>query len=612
MKSKLFGVLGVFISVLMLVTVLFPLSTSATVAVDTPIKPIIFVHGSGGSGAQFESDSMRFTSNGYPQNLLFAFEYDTGTPSTENMTERVLRLDTFVDTVLTSTGADKVYLMGHSLGTYVSQTYLSVPARAAKVAKYVNIDGATAAALPGGVPTLALWATKGWSYNPLNQIVGATNVFIPNQTHVQIATSAESFLEMYKFFLGTIPATSNILSKSCDQIQLAGRAMLYPQGRGVGDATLDIWEVNGATGARIGAVPKATYTFSGSGFYDGAWGPFTTRCGVQYEFVLYRTGLRPHHFYFEPFIRSNYFVRLLTSPPGGIGDLMERNMNSAALVITRNKEFWGDQGANNDVLTLNGANVINAATCPLIKVPGSTGVIGIFAYDRYLNGLTDLSAPIPTFFAVGFMTGVDIYMPAADPPTGTISLVLTPRGGGGGTQVINMLNWASLNHSVSAPFNDFFQPAVEEEVTVPQVTEPKVSPSLPPLRLQSPDMHLNNISISPEQTQAGQPVTVLANVVNSGASSGSYNVAVRINGKVEQQRTIEVSPGSAYPVRFTVTKSQPGTYDVAIENQKASFTVLGGTTSKAPVSGGLIVLITMAVLILATVVVLMISFRRPA
>jgi pimeloyl-ACP methyl ester carboxylesterase len=555
---------------------------------------------------------MRFTSNGYPQNLLFAFEYDTGTPSTENMTERVLRLDTFVDTVLTSTGADKVYLMGHSLGTYVSQTYLAVPTRAAKVAKYVNIDGAAAPALPGGVPTLALWATKGWSYNPLNQIVGATNVFIPNQTHVQIATSAESFLEMYKFFLGTIPATSNILSESCDQIQLAGRAMLYPQGRGVGDATLDIWEVNGGTGARIGAVPKATYTLSGNGFYDGAWGPFTTRCGVQYEFVLYRAGLRPHHFYFEPFVRDNYFVRLLTSPPGGIGDLMERNMNSAALVITRNKEFWGDQGANNDVLTLNGANVINAATCPLIKVPGSTGVIGIFAYDRYLNGLTDLSAPIPTFFAVGFMTGVDIYMPAADPPTGTISLVLTPRGGGGGTQVINMLNWASLNHSVSAPFNDFFQPAEEEEVTVPQVTELKVSPSLPPLRLQSPNMHLNNISISPEQTQAGQPVTVLANVVNSGASSGSYNVAVRINGKVEQQRTIEVSPGTAYPVRFTVTKSQPGTYDVAIENQKASFTVLGGTTSKAPVSGGLIVLIAMAVLILATAVVLMISFRRPA
>jgi hypothetical protein len=142
---------------------------------------------------------------------------------------------------------------------------------------------------------------------------------------------------------------------------------------------------------------------------------------------------------------------------------------------------------------------------------------------------------------------------------------------------------------------------------------PWVSPSLPAPHLPPADIRLQNLSVSPGQAQAGQPVTVLANVVNNGASSGSYNVALRINGKVEQQRTVEVSPGAAYPVKFTVTKSQPGTYDVAIDNQRASFTVLGGeTTSRAPVSDGLIALIAMAVLILATVVVLMITFRRPA
>jgi pimeloyl-ACP methyl ester carboxylesterase len=736
MKSKFFGMVGVVILVFMLLGSLFPLAISVNANGANPIKPIIFVHGSGGSGAQFESDSMRFTSNGYPQNLLFAFEYDTGTPSTENMTERVLRLDTFVDTVLISTGADKVYLMGHSLGTYVSQTYLAVPARAAKVAKYVNIDGATAGALPGGVPTLALWATKGWSYNPANQIVGATNVFIPNQTHVQIATSAESFVEMYKFFLGTIPATSNILSESCDQIQLAGRAMLYPQGRGVGDATLDIWEVNGGTGARIGAVPKATYTLSGNGFYDGAWGPFTTRCGVQYEFVLYRAGLRPHHFYFEPFVRDNYFVRLLTSPPGGIGDLMERNMNSAALVITRNKEFWGDQGTNNDVLALNGTNVINAATCPLIKVPGSTGVIGIFAYDRYLNGLTDLSAPIPTFFAVGFMTGVDIYMPAADPPTGTISLVLTPRGGGGGTQVINMLNWASLNHSVSAPFNDYCQytgpksasvltatgtgtatftinigsinnltasattpcgtlagfnfpqgffsfnitnitpgSTVTITITLPSnmpantqywkcingqwvncssilgsndgdniltltITDgglgdadglangtivdpgapavpvttpanPHASPTLP-TQLTLAQTSVKYLSINPQQASANQPVTISANVVNTGDNAGNYNVALKINGQVEQNKMVSVGPRTTQPVKFTVTKAQPGTYKVDIVGLEGSFIINGaGKAAGASMNGGLIAILIMGFLILVVAVVLLIS-RRPA
>jgi len=138
----------------------------------------------------------------------------------------------------------------------------------------------------------------------------------------------------------------------------------------------------------------------------------------------------------------------------------------------------------------------------------------------------------------------------------------------------------------------------------------RVSPSPP--HLPPADLRLNNISVSPDQTQAGQPVTVLANVVNNGTSSGSYNVALRINGKVEQQRTVEVSPGTAYPVKFTVTKTQPGTYNVAIEGRRASFTVIGGDSASAPASGGLIALIVIAVLILATAVVLMIAFRRPA
>jgi len=133
---------------------------------------------------------------------------------------------------------------------------------------------------------------------------------------------------------------------------------------------------------------------------------------------------------------------------------------------------------------------------------------------------------------------------------------------------------------------------------------PRVSPSPPqPAQLPPADIRVHNISVSPGQAKTEQPVTVLANVVNNGASSGSYNVALRM---------VEVSPGAAYPVKFTVTKSQPGTYDVAIEGQKASFTVLGGSASQTSASGGLIALIVMVMLILATAVVLMISFRRPA
>ena len=66
-------------------------------------------------------------------------------------------LDALIAQLQLETGRPQVDLLGHSLGTFVSQTYLATPARAANVAHYVNIDGGSAAAPPGGVPTLALW-----------------------------------------------------------------------------------------------------------------------------------------------------------------------------------------------------------------------------------------------------------------------------------------------------------------------------------------------------------------------------------------------------------------------------------------------------------------------
>ena len=40
-------------------------------------NPMIFVHGGAGSGAQFESQKMRFTSNGYPRRYVRVVDYDS-------------------------------------------------------------------------------------------------------------------------------------------------------------------------------------------------------------------------------------------------------------------------------------------------------------------------------------------------------------------------------------------------------------------------------------------------------------------------------------------------------------------------------------------------------
>jgi len=327
----------------------------------------------------------------------------------------------------------------------VSLGYLAYPSRRANVAHYVNIDGSSGASAPIGVPTIGIWSRPGAG------IVGAAkNVWIPNQTHVEVATSAESFVEMYEFFTGQEPATNDIVPEPPGKVGLGGRVVIWPQNIFMGDpATLEIWEVDGDTGYRIYEEPNATYVITGP---DGKWGPLKAKGGVHYEFVLLREGMSPHHFYREPFIRSNYWITLLTSLPGGIADYVDRSDHHSALLIMRTKEFWGDQGVNNDILEINGVNVVTAVICPRVKL-----VNAIWAYDKNADGVSNFTAPIAYFYALTFQTGVDLYIPAADPPDGTISLVLTSRFGGGRTQVINVPNWASSKHRITVQFNDYLQ-----------------------------------------------------------------------------------------------------------------------------------------------------------
>lgn len=410
--------------------------------------PIIFVHGGAGSGSQFESQAMRFMTNFYPAEFIHVHEYDSRF-GVETMDQVLARLDQFIADVKEKTGADQVDILGHSLGTMLMHNYLASPERAANVAHYVNIDGRTSTEPPGGVPTLAIWAGRGSSSR---EIGGATNVTIPDQTHVQVATSAESFVEMYRFFTGFDPMTKYVLPEFSPRIELAGRAVIFPQNIGVPDASLEVWEVNGRTGERIGRHPKEVYILG----EDGSFGPFEGKMGRHYEFNIVREGYSSHPFYYEPFIRSDYFIRLLSStePDGGVSGYMDRSDDHVNLIISRNMELWGDQGDENDSLEINGINVISEATNPITKL-----INAMFVYDQGADGENNLGVAIPYYESLTFFTGVDLYIPGSYPPDGTTSIVLTSRVGGGMTQTINVPNLASSEvRRITLQFNDFVQP----------------------------------------------------------------------------------------------------------------------------------------------------------
>lgn len=414
---------------------------------DYSLRPMIFVHGGSGSGAQFWSQSMRFTSNFYPAEYIFAHEYDS-TFAINTMEDVWAGLDALIASIQEETGFDKVDVLGHSLGTTVMHGYLAFPLRAAKVAHYVNIDGRTALTPPGGVDTLAIWAGRG---TPGREIVGATNVTVPNQTHVQVATSAESFVEMYQFFTGEEPMTSFIIPDPPDEVRLAGRAIWFPLNIGLPNATLEIWKIDAATGARTKKKPMAICDLGS----DGLFGPIKAEGGESYEFAVVQQSVQgtfTHHFYFEPFIRSDYMLRLPSEPRGqGISVYLDTSENHTNVIAQRYKEFWGDQGVESDAILINGVDVVNAATCPI-----DHRVIAMFLFDKNVDEVSDLTTMLFPFPYLHFLSGADLYIPAI-PPDDTIQVMVIPRGDGSNTQVINIPNWASSEHTVSTVFNDYTQ-----------------------------------------------------------------------------------------------------------------------------------------------------------
>lgn len=406
--------------------------------------PIIFVHGGSGSGAQFATQAMRFASNGYDPDVLTVVEYDSSGLSPANSADAAFvygKIDARIAELQAATGHAQVDLMGHSLGTTFSHGYLSDPARAAKIAHYVNIDGRSASAPPGGVPTLALWAGAVNRPTP-PQIVGATNVTIPNQEHVEVATSKEAFVEMFRFLTGEEPASPTIVPTS-GLIELSGRAVTFPDNTGANGGVLEIWRVLPKTGKRYGRKPRASFVLGPDGAFT-----FMARQKRNYEFVLTLPGQLPLHYFFERFPRSDQLVRINAAPL--LEPFFSRSAQHSGMSAIRYKEYWGDRGAENDVLSVDGVNVVNAVNSPSGTVGAAS--VAMFLLDVDLDFVSHLETiPVP-FGPLPFLTGADLYIPVGPEP---LPIVLVPRGDASATRTLNIRRIPSTEGRMAVQLHDY-------------------------------------------------------------------------------------------------------------------------------------------------------------
>jgi len=402
-------------------------------------NPVLFVHGIEGSGAQFESQALRFESNRYPATWLDQVDYNS-TRAVGDKSEVHQQIDAAIADLKARTGKAQVDVVAHSLGTSVMYDYLTDATlgaqRRANVAHYINVDGQDQ---NPGVPTLAVWAGRG---TPGRSMDGAENVTIPNQTHVQTCTSSESFTEYYKFLTGRVPRRS---IRRRYRVEVSGKALDFPQNTGLAGSIVEVWPVD-ANGARSTTSPLAAVTVTDDAVGGGKWGPVQIVRDQRYEFALVTSGLPTLHIYYEPFVRSDHTMRLLASP--AFEEYAGNRPGTASWVSIRYKELWGDQPGESDQLLVNGLNIATADLCPASKQ-----VNGYFGFDRNRDGQTDLSED-PVIGALPFLQGADVYARGHTPTDDAISFQLLSRGGGD-VRTLNVPNWEAVNEGITLLWNDF-------------------------------------------------------------------------------------------------------------------------------------------------------------
>jgi pimeloyl-ACP methyl ester carboxylesterase len=400
---------------------------------DEIALPIVFVHGFAGSAQQYDSQAQRFAANGYPLERILDFDHDGAGFDTAGYANGV---DDVVDKAIADFGVEQVYLVGHSRGTLVSSTYLGDAARAAKIAKYISLDGG--GCLGVSVPCLE-----------------PTQASIPGQAHVEVATSAESFRMQYEFLVGAAPAVVDIVPQKAP-VTLRGRAVHFPANTGRSGTTLEVWTLDDATGHRAAEMPLATFEIGA----DGNWGPVTVDSRKRYEFALVPTAEgSTHHLYMQRFLRDTNFVRLLS---GDAESATRMNTNSgdthSSLVLMRMREWYsgGDAIDTIEIGTTSPSAGDQAAVDAMRPYVGNA-TIGIHVHDAAASPGDSTLEPLPYFGTQAFQAGVDVFMPATEPPDGTITITNNPRGDASKPQVIRVPNWASSGHAMSVLFADYAQ-----------------------------------------------------------------------------------------------------------------------------------------------------------
>lgn len=363
------------------------------------VPPIIFVHGNGDTAALWHTTLWRFESNGYPRNMLSAIDLSYPSarsddskpqPFRSSTTEQRDELAAYVRGVTALTRRRKVALVGSSRGCNTIRNFVKNGGGADLVSHVVLCGGTNHGVIVsdtvlvgsefnGAMPFLkqlnagesevvpgpAFMTLRSDKFDKFAQpdgqfigqagkptgigfdapeLKGANNVVLPGLDHREVAFHKLAFAKMFEFIVGQAPTSTFIANER--EVVLNGKVTGVADGTytnlPVSGATVEIWDVDPATGAR--RVKLAAHRKVTGG--DGMWGPFRTTPETFLEFVITVSGSPITHIYRSPFLRSSDIVHLR---PGQFG--RDDDKAGAVVYMSRPRGYFGH---GRDKFTLDG------------------------------------------------------------------------------------------------------------------------------------------------------------------------------------------------------------------------------------------------------------------
>ncbi len=402
MKNRLSKLMYTYImKKLTLVLLLFSMSAAGQPACQSTPIPIVFVHGFLASGDTWSAQVQRFTSNGYCEDRLFVFDWNTigGQARKDSL------LDVFINEVLAKTHSQKVNLVGHSAGGGLCYGYLKDTARAAKVAHYAHIGSSRIpkpAGYNGNVPTINIYSEDDKVLAGAS-VDGAVNIKETGNDHLQVAAAPETFAALYEFFNdGKKPATTSILPARSSHIVMAGRAVTLGENKPLANDTIYVYEYDPALGKRLHpSKPRILVTNT-----QGYWPAFEVAKRTFLEFELHPKEGRIISYYIEPPVRNHYHVYLRGLPNSGMAaqllQAIPARLDQATIAV-----FSANQAivAGRDSVMIDNISLSTPALAAASKT-----IIASFLFD---DGDGQSSGnPIKSIGLGVFLNAVDISIPA--------------------------------------------------------------------------------------------------------------------------------------------------------------------------------------------------------